>query len=238
MPLLLISGNIGINRVAVTQPRRFAAVSIYETISAYHGHCLPGFSMSGEHLNPYGNILFITDGLLRTKLSLDKPVTAFDCIIIDEVHERSESIDTCIALLAKMKQIGLKIPKIILSSATIDLRVLEPFKKSGCRITEVQSGVKSPFSRTLHYPDAPCHKGCALCLHLSQTKFAPNVIKYVLSQKQKRSKDDQMLIFVPSTQASVFLVRISIYLVAVIDLHDDVSCLMRIVASGCVANGQ
>ncbi len=209
MPLLLISSSTGICRVAVTQPRRFAAVSIYETISHYHGHCLPGFSMSGEHVNPYGNIVYITDGLLRTKLGLDHPLTMFDCVIIDEVHERSESIDTCIALLAKMKQIGLKIPKIILSSATIDLRVLQPFRISSCRIAEVQSGVKSPFSRTLHYPDTPCHKGCQLCLHLSQTIYAPNVIKYVLSQQQKiwpksYSKDDQLLVFMPSTQVSFF----------------------------------
>jgi HrpA-like RNA helicase len=211
MPLLLISSNTGIHRVAVTQPRRFAAVSIYETISHYHGHILPGFSMSGEHVNPFASILYITDGLLRTKLSLDHPMSMFDCIIIDEVHERSESIDTCIALLAKMKERRLKMPKIILSSATIDLRVLEPFKIAGCRIVEVKSIVKSPFSRTIHYPDAPCHKGCPICLHLSHTIYAPNVIKYVLSHQQKLwprswSKDDQLLVFMPSTQVSVDLI--------------------------------
>ncbi len=35
MPFLLIAANIGMKRVAVTQPRRFAAFSIYETTIAY-----------------------------------------------------------------------------------------------------------------------------------------------------------------------------------------------------------
>jgi hypothetical protein len=172
MPLLLIAANIGIKRVAVTQPRRFAAQSIYQTISHYHGPSIVGFAMAGESVNPMAPIVYITDGLLRTQLNLDKDFAAFDCIIIDEVHERSENIDACVALLAKMKELKLKMPKVILSSATLDDKVIKPFTDAGCRHGKCCTQVNSPFARVLHYPDRRCgNPSCIICQQLSASTF-------------------------------------------------------------------
>lgn len=136
MPLLLIAANIGIKRVAVTQPRLFAAQSIYQTVSHHQGFSIVGFALAGESVNPMAPIVYITDGLLRAQLHLDKYFTAFDCIIIDEVHERSENNHACVELLAEMKELNLKMPKVILSSATSDDKVIKPFTDAGCTFTD------------------------------------------------------------------------------------------------------
>jgi hypothetical protein len=203
MPLLLIAANIGIKRVAVTQPRRFAAQSIYQTISHYHGHSIVGFAMAGESVNPMAPIVYITDGLLRTQLNLDKDFAAFDCIIIDEVHERSENIDACVALLAKMKELKLKMPKVILSSATLDDKVIKPFTDAGCRHGKCSTQVNSPFARTLHYPDRRCgNPSCIICQQLSASTFPLTMIKFVKKHQAQflGSGGGQMLVFMPSTQ--------------------------------------
>ncbi len=77
--------------------------------------------MAGKSHNAFAPIVFITDGLLRTMLS-DPSSLPFDVVIIDEVHERSMEIDTCVALLAKSFQRKL-MPKVILSSATFDEQI-------------------------------------------------------------------------------------------------------------------
>lgn len=205
MPLLLIAANIGIRRIAVTQPRRFAAQSIYNTICHYHGPSIVGYAMAGKSVNPMAPIVYITDGLLRTQLNLDSTDSGFDCIIIDEVHERSENIDACVALLAKRKALGLKMPKVILSSATLDDKVIEPFKSAGCRHGKCSAIVDSPFARELHYPDHHCsNPQCLICPKLAETKFTLNVIKFIIKNKQKYLKESpagkgQMLVFMPST---------------------------------------
>jgi len=206
MPLLLLAANIGIKRIAVTQPRRFAAFSIYETISHYHGHSIVGFAMAGEQTNPCAPIVYITDGLLRTQMYLDKQYSGFDCIIIDEVHERSENIDACVALLAKMKELKLKMPKVILSSATLDDKVIAPFTSSGCLHGKVTTQVMSPFSRLLHYPDRHCPQAsCTICPRLAQNKFPLSIIRFIhknssLYMKPGPTGAGQMLVFMPSTQ--------------------------------------
>lgn len=213
MPLLLLAANIGIKRVAVTQPRRFAAFSIYETIAKYHGKSVVGYAMAGESVNPMAPIVYITDGLLRTQMNLDREYSGFDCIIIDEVHERSENIDACVALLAKMKHLKLKMPKVILSSATLDDKVINPFMDAGCSIGKCATMVMSPFARLLHYPDRHCGKpSCSICQQLAVKTFPLSMIKFVnknqhLYMKAGPTGAGQMLVFMPSTQEVISTVE-------------------------------
>ncbi len=53
MPRLLIAANIGIKQVAVTQPRRIAAFSVYETIAKYYGQSVVGYAMAGDRSIPW-----------------------------------------------------------------------------------------------------------------------------------------------------------------------------------------
>ena len=82
MPLLLLAA--GYKRIAVTQPRRFAAESIQDAICKLHGDTICGFRMAGRSKNPHAPIVYITDGLLRLMIGL-QGCPLFDVIIIDEV---------------------------------------------------------------------------------------------------------------------------------------------------------
>ncbi len=197
MPLLILSGDIGISRIAVTQPRRLAASSIHNTITKIHGEAICGFAMADKRENSFAPIVYITDGLLRTQFSLSKPFTRYDCIIIDEVHERSEQIDACIALLAQMKNQGLAVPKIVLSSATIDPTVERPFRNAGFSIKQLTTDVSSVFTRTEHYPDIHCRHDCKICLQLAQTTMPITIITWMVTSGEL-SKGDQLLIFMPT----------------------------------------
>ena len=88
MPLILLSANLTlaggrpIRRIAVTQPRRFAADSIHDNLSKSYGEALVGFDMAGRRKNALARIVYYTDGLLRHMIHPDRCPLPFDIIII------------------------------------------------------------------------------------------------------------------------------------------------------------
>ncbi|MCW9013483.1 MAG: ATP-dependent RNA helicase HrpA [Gammaproteobacteria bacterium] len=106
-----------------TQPRRLAARSvasrIAEELNTQLGNGV-GFKVRfTDQLKPDSLIKLMTDGILLAEIHHDPLLSNYDCIIIDEAHERSLNIDF---LLGYLKQLLPKRPdlKIIITSATID----------------------------------------------------------------------------------------------------------------------
>jgi ATP-dependent helicase HrpB len=229
MPLLLLASGLGYKRIAVTQPRRydsrklrlgrtdrgivpgrFAAQSIQQTISVLHGDPISGFRMAGKSHNPLAPIVFITDGLLRTMLSAPSTLP-FDVVIIDEVHERSMEIDTCVALLAKSFQSEL-MPKVkvILSSATFDEQVIRPFKLAKSSITRLGAPVEQKYKRAEHYADKSCSASCPFCHLLKISTHPMDMIVAIVRQLHLAPDGDvtpQLLCFVPSAKEVNDMVR-------------------------------
>jgi ATP-dependent helicase HrpA len=110
-------------RIAVTQPRRIAAVSIARRVS--RNLCLPLGDLVGfrtrfdECVSGRTRILFQTDGIMVSEIGRDRYLGNYDAIIIDEAHERNLNIDLVIGhlcgLIKKRRDL-----KIIISSATIN----------------------------------------------------------------------------------------------------------------------
>jgi hypothetical protein len=201
MPLILLSGGINISRIAITQPRRLAASCIQNTLSKIYEESLFGFAMANKRKNPLAPIVYVTDGYLRTQLKLkNRPPSRYDydCIIIDEAHERSEAIEACIALLGQMKRMQLRVPKIILSSATIHEEHETFLTRSNFTIARLQTTVTSPFTRTRHFPDRPCRHECKICQMLSQITLPITIISWILASSGIVSKNEQVLIFMPT----------------------------------------
>ena len=194
MPLLLLASGQGYRRIAVTQPRRFAAESIQAKIQELHGATICGYQMAGKSRNPRAPIQYITDGLLRTMLGPDG-LHPFDVIIIDEVHERSMEIDTCIALLALCHKREGRMPKVILSSATFDQQVVKPFLNAGASVANLEQRVRSKFKCVEHYGDEACSAGCSICLFLKRSHHHLDV---VMKLHGLMERDDQLLCFLPS----------------------------------------
>ncbi len=109
--------------IAHTQPRRIAASSVAKRI-AEELHTplgeVVGFKVRFvDKLSKNTQIKLMTDGILLAETQTDPDLLAYDCIIIDEAHERSLNIDF---LLGYLRQLLPRRPDltVIVTSATID----------------------------------------------------------------------------------------------------------------------
>ncbi len=112
-------------KIACTQPRRVAAVSVSRRIAEELGvnwgeevGCKIRFT---DKTSPRTLIKMMTDGMLLAEVQTDRYLLEYDTIIVDEAHERSLNIDFLIGYLIKLRA---KRPdlKIIVTSATIDTK--------------------------------------------------------------------------------------------------------------------
>ncbi len=131
--------HLGLRRIAHTQPRRIAARSVAERIAEETATDLGdeiGYQVRfTRKAGRQTRLLVMTDGVLLAEISHDRDLRRYDCIIIDEAHERSLNIDF---LLGYLKQLLPRRPdlKVIITSATIDTqRFAQHF--DDCPIIEV-----------------------------------------------------------------------------------------------------
>jgi ATP-dependent helicase HrpA len=121
--MCLAAGRGSRGRIACTQPRRVAALSISRRVAEELGvawgrevGCKIRFN---DQTTPQTVIKFLTDGMLLAEVQGDPMLREYDTIIIDEAHERSLNIDF---LLGHLRTLRYRRPdlKIIITSATID----------------------------------------------------------------------------------------------------------------------
>lgn len=127
--------------IAVTQPRRIAALSVSEFIAKQLGTTYPGlvgYKMRFEDkTDSTTKIKIMTDGILLQEMKLDPWLSKYSVIMVDEAHERSLNIDFVLGLLKRVLQ-ERKEFKVIVSSATINA---EAFSKyfNDCPIVTIET---------------------------------------------------------------------------------------------------
>lgn len=115
-------------RIACTQPRRVAAITIAERVANERKEKLGGGSVGYlircENEMPRqegGHILFCTVGVLLRKLHFDPLFKDFTHIIVDEIHERSTDSDLLLAIL-KIQILPLRPDlRVIVMSAALEM---------------------------------------------------------------------------------------------------------------------
>lgn len=126
MPQYLYEAIGGDRKICITQPRRVAAISLAERVSQEMGRPkigeLVGYRVRFEEKldKDLTKIVFMTDGMLLREALLDKLLSSYSVLILDEVHERSVNSDV---LLALVKEIALQRKgdlKLVVMSATLD----------------------------------------------------------------------------------------------------------------------
>ncbi|WP_425310881.1 ATP-dependent RNA helicase HrpA [Ammonicoccus fulvus] len=121
LPKICLS--LGLRKIAHTQPRRIAARSVAERVAEEMEVELGdevGYQVRfTRRATRETRLLVMTDGVLLAEIGHDRDLRRYDCIIIDEAHERSLNIDF---LLGYLKQLLTRRPelKVIITSATID----------------------------------------------------------------------------------------------------------------------
>ena len=130
IPLILKeAGYDGKGIIGITQPRRIAAVSVCEFIKRQIGdtasYC--AYKMRFSDTSSFDTrIKIMTDGILLQEVKLDKTLSRYSVIMVDEAHERSLNIDFILGLLKEIAE-ERKDLKIIISSATINAKSFSDF---------------------------------------------------------------------------------------------------------------
>lgn len=121
--------------IAVTQPRRVAAVSlatrVAQEMNQHVGHTV-GYSVRFDtRASPKETrIKYLTDGMLLRELMIDPDLKKYSTVVLDEAHERTVTTDLLMGLLKALQQKRAGQPKplrIIVMSATIDAEKFSEF---------------------------------------------------------------------------------------------------------------
>jgi len=125
LPKMCLEAGLGIKgRIGHTQPRRIAAhnvaLRLCDELNVEFGQQVGSQVRFSDKTNDHTLIKLMTDGILLSEFQYDRFLNQYDCLIIDEAHERSLNIDF---ILGFIKRVLLKRPdlKIIITSATIDV---------------------------------------------------------------------------------------------------------------------
>ncbi|MCR5698494.1 MAG: DEAD/DEAH box helicase, partial [Treponemataceae bacterium] len=157
LPVILHEAGYSDNGIiAVTQPRRIAALSVSEFISKQLGTAYPGlvgYKMRFEDkTDETTKIKIMTDGILLQEMKLDPWMSKYSVIIVDEAHERSLNIDFVLGLLKRVLEARPEF-KVIVSSATMNTEVFsEYFNK--CPIVTIDT-ITYPVSVIYDPPQIP-----------------------------------------------------------------------------------
>lgn len=119
---LLENGFASSGVIGMTQPRRFSAVSISSRLNAEMNESLSGFKIKYENnITGRTKIKVMTEGILLKEIQSDFLLEEYSVVILDEVHERSSSMDVLVGLLSKIVMIRFQRRKplrLVLMSAT------------------------------------------------------------------------------------------------------------------------
>lgn len=110
-------------KIACTQPRRMAAMSVAKRVSEEFGCKLGnkvGYSIRFEDCTSNETIIkYMTDGMLLREALLDRDLNAYSVIILDEAHERNVHTDVLFGLLKSTIE-RRKDLHLIVTSATLE----------------------------------------------------------------------------------------------------------------------
>ncbi len=127
--------------IAVTQPRRIAALSVSEFIAKQLGTTYPGvvgYKMRfDDKTDATTKIKIMTDGILLQEMKLDPWMSKYSVIMVDEAHERSLNIDFVLGLLKRVLAERSDF-KVIVSSATMNAEAFSQYF-DGCPIVTIDT---------------------------------------------------------------------------------------------------
>ena len=143
--------------IAITEPRKVAAISLAERVAKEMGTPLGssspgskvGFSVRfNQSTSPSTRIKFLTEGMLLQEMLRDPWLRDYSAVVLDEVHERGLNVDL---LLGFMKQMvtgkchgrGGAPLKVVIMSATVETEGLKGFFEEGFEQAILQASGES-----------------------------------------------------------------------------------------------
>eukprot|EP00928_Gymnodinium_smaydae_P031626 TRINITY_DN23156_c0_g1_i1.p1 TRINITY_DN23156_c0_g1~~TRINITY_DN23156_c0_g1_i1.p1 ORF type:complete len:813 (+),score=178.74 TRINITY_DN23156_c0_g1_i1:59-2497(+) len=111
-------------RIAITQPRRVAAVAMAKRVAQERG-CRVGAEVGytirfEDHSNPETRLRYMTDGCLLRECLSDPDLSGYDVVVLDEAHERSLHTDVLFALMKRAVANRWGKLRVVVTSATLN----------------------------------------------------------------------------------------------------------------------
>ncbi|MDH3981850.1 MAG: ATP-dependent RNA helicase HrpA, partial [Kiritimatiellaceae bacterium] len=131
LPKIALEAGTGkTGRIGVTQPRRLAATGmarrVAEEMETDYGKGVGCQVRFDDSTCDETIIKFMTDGILLAETQRDRQLLQYDCLIIDEAHERSLNIDFLLGYIKNLLNVRPDL-KIVISSATLDAESFSTF---------------------------------------------------------------------------------------------------------------
>ena len=192
LPKICLEAGCGVAaKIACTQPRRVAALSISQRIAAElkvawgrEVGCKIRFK---DETSRRTYIKVVTDGILLAEIRNDPRLLEYDAIVVDEAHERSLNIDFLLGYLRLLRRQRPDL-KIVITSATIDTT---SFSRAfdGAPVIEV-SGRMFPVE-VRYRPVDQLLEEAGECTYIDT---AINAVEQILEE----SRSGDLLVFMPS----------------------------------------
>ncbi|XP_014470956.1 PREDICTED: probable ATP-dependent RNA helicase spindle-E isoform X2 [Dinoponera quadriceps] len=129
IPQLLLDANIKKRlhcNIIVTQPRRIAAISIAKRVSQegrWPLGSVVGYRVGmKQETSSDTRLTYCTTEILLQQLIKKKHMLDYTHVILDEIHERDQEMDFLLLIVKKLLQTNSSLVKVILMSATIDVK--------------------------------------------------------------------------------------------------------------------
>lgn len=133
--------------IAITQPRRVAAISLARRVAEEMGTTLGSSSPASKvgysvrfdtSTSPSTRVKYLTEGMLLQEMLRDPWLTRYSAVVVDEVHERGVNVDLVLGFLRNLvsgKREGRGgVPlKVVIMSATADMESLSGFFQEGLK---------------------------------------------------------------------------------------------------------
>lgn len=117
--------------IAVTQPRRVAAINLATRVAHEYGCHVGdtvGYSVRFDSaVSKRTKLQYLTDGMLLRDLMFDKNLSQYSTIIIDEAHERTILTDLILGFLKTLLKTTRPDLKVIVMSATLQANLFSQF---------------------------------------------------------------------------------------------------------------
>lgn len=183
--------------IAVTQPRRIAALSVSEFIAKQLGTSYPGlvgYKMRFEDKTDLSTkIKIMTDGILLQEMKLDPMMNKYSVIMVDEAHERSLNIDFVLGLIKRVLKERPDL-KVIVSSATMNAEKFSNYF-DGCPIVTIDT-VTYPVSVIYDPPTIP-----ASTLTVTAEEALLQKVSTTIERILYNHTDGDILVFLPGEKA-------------------------------------
>ncbi|KAB8079091.1 P-loop containing nucleoside triphosphate hydrolase protein [Aspergillus leporis] len=140
--------------IAITQPRRVAAISLARRVAEEMGTPLGSSSPASKvgysvrfdtSTSPSTRVKFLTEGMLLQEMLRDPSLSKYSAIVVDEVHERGVNVDLLLGflrnLVSEKKEGRGGVPlKVVVMSATADMESLLGFFQEGYQAQHATGG--------------------------------------------------------------------------------------------------